>query len=351
MPQAEPKKRIAYLFGAGATHAELANLLPDLLFDEKLRRRLGLLIGDVSRRVIKKARQEPLYLKGLELVTGEGPELLAGTSGSTNIELLISLIENSKIHQWDRRTRLLKTLVQQDIVGILTESRKSRFYLHQALFELHAHPVTKEGEELTGIISLNYDDVLDQAYRKYYGEPNYCFSLESHVRSSKQIPLLKLHGSFGWTGQKIRGRKRPVEIIPLGANKNYLHAPYSFIWNRALEVLIECDTLRVIGCSLSQNDAHLVDLLFKAHLERDPHRAKNPEDAFEIQIISRDGAGDEIRQNYGFFPGIRTLTQIEGALIADADPPNPFKTWLARKGERVLGKDMERTSYLRRLKK
>jgi hypothetical protein len=337
MPEAEPKNKVVYLFGAGATHAELANLLPSLTDEEKVQRKLGLLISHVSRRVIDRVSHKPGYLEGLELVTG--------TRGSPNIELLISLIENSKIHQWDRKTRLLKSLVQEDIETILTVSRRSRFYLHKALFEFHTHPVTKDKEELIGVISLNYDDVLDQAYEQYYGEPNYCFSLESDVRSSNQIPLLKLHGSFNWEGQKIRGRMRTIEIIPLGANKNYLHAPYGFIWNRALEVLIECDTLRVVGCSLSQNDAHLVDLLFKAHLERDP------EDVFEIEIISSDAAGEGIRQNYGFFPGVRTLTAIDGNLIGDPDPPNPFKTWLARKSDRALGESIERTRYLKRLKK
>ena len=115
----------------------------------------------------------------------------------------------------------------------------------------------------------HYNDVLDSAYAEHYGAPHYCFSLEKDPPLSKKpFPLLKLHGSFNWRNQEIRGRPRRIEIIPLGSNKNYLHAPYAFIWNRALEILIECDALRVIGCSLSQNDAHLIDLLFKAHLER-----------------------------------------------------------------------------------
>jgi hypothetical protein len=56
MPQSGPKK-IVYLFGAGATHAELANLYPTLV--EKGR---GLLISNVSRRVIEKARSIEKYL-------------------------------------------------------------------------------------------------------------------------------------------------------------------------------------------------------------------------------------------------------------------------------------------------
>lgn len=318
-PQPEPKK-IVYFFGAGATHAELANL--DGALVEKGQ---GLLIRHVSARVIEKARRDARYRKDVELVSG--------TSGSLNIELLISLIENSKIHGWEYKTRRLKNLVKEDIENILIEGRTRRFYLHRGLLEFHQHPITSGKEKLIGLISLNYDNILDRAYKESFGDPNYCFSLEREAQSLRPIPLLKLHGSFDWRSQRIRGRMRNIEIIPLGSNKTYLHAPYIFIWNRALEILIECNTLRVIGCSLSQDDVHLIDLLFKAHLERD--------EAFDIEIINSDRGGDEIKRNYGFLSGIRTLTKIEGNLIPEADPPNAFKTWLKYKSIAMLGPDIE----------
>jgi len=325
MPQATPKK-IVYLFGAGATQAELDNSFPSL--KEK---GLGLLIGDVSRRVMERASRVKAYLKDVEMVSA--------TSGSLNIELLISLLENSKIHGAERKTSLLKSLVQKDIEAILSESRTKSLYLHKALLELHKYRAKKRKEKLLGLVSLNYDDVLDRAFEQVYGEPQYCFTLEQNTASSKQIPLLKLHGSFNWGSQEIRGRKRAIEIIPLGSNKTYIHAPYGFIWNRAMEVLIECDVLRVVGCSLSQNDNHLIDLLFKAHLERN--------EAFEIEIISPQSTGDQIKQNYGFFPKIRTLQEIEGHLIPDPDPTNAFKTWLKYKVKDTIRKDLKRTKYLK----
>jgi hypothetical protein len=327
MPQPKTKK-IAYLFGAGATHAELT-LLEKSFFEENN----GLLTKDVSARVFEKARRNKNYLKDISMVQS--------TKGSLNIELFISLIESSKIDRWSDKTSRLKQLVRKDIERILTASRKKHFYLHKALFELHERRKMKAEEKLIGVISLNYDDVLDQAFREFHGEPNYCFSLEKEALSSKKIPLLKLHGSFNWSGRNIRGRARTIEIIPLGANKNYLHAPYGFIWNRALEVLVECDTLRVIGCSLSPNDAHLIDLLFKAHLEKGK--------PFEIEIISSEKTGEQIRWNYGFFPKIRKLTEIESALIPDPAPINPFKTWLYYKCQNVLKKGVAQTTYLRRV--
>lgn len=148
------------------------------------------------------------------------------------------------------KTEILKRLVEKDIKAILTPSRTRRFYLHRALFELHEHRGVREKEEVVGLISLNYDGILDQAYRQYYGKPNYCFCLDDAVPSSTSIPLLKLHGSFNWSRTTIRGRRRTIAIIPIGARKTYLHAPYGFIWNRALEVLTTCDTLRLIGCPI-----------------------------------------------------------------------------------------------------
>jgi len=325
----EVTKKIAYLFGAGATHAELINLEPDLF-----REKQGLLIGDVSSRVLEKARADGNYRLNLETVSA--------TSGSLNIELLISLLENSKIHDWASKTELLKRLVEKDIKAILTPSRTRRFYLHRALLQLHKHKAMLAKEAVIGLISLNYDGVLDQAYEQYYGEPNYCFCLDDDATTSANVPLLKLHGSFNWNDRRIRGRRRTIEIIPLGLNKTYLHAPYGFIWNRALELLTRCDTLRVVGCSLSQNDSHLIDLLFKAQLERSA--------AFEIEVIAPVAAGTAIRENYGFFPKIKTLLEIEDHLIPEREPSNPYKTWLKYKSIKMLGQArIKRVTHLKKV--
>lgn len=326
----EHVKKIAYLFGAGATHAELQNIEPYLVKEKD-----GLLINDVSSRVIEKARRSPDYFKDVEMVSA--------TKGSLNIELLISLIENSKINGWEGKTRLLKQLVRKDIEAILTLPRTRRFFLHKSLLELHKTKTARQKEELIGLISLNYDDVIDRAFMElHHKEPNYCFSLNTHASSPENMPLLKLHGSFNWTDKTIRGKKKTIEIIPLGSSKTYLHVPYNFIWNRALEILIECDTLRVIGCSMSPNDVHLIDLLFKAHLER-----MTP---IEIEIISSDKTGEQIKRDYGFFPGIKRLTELP-ELIPDSSPPNSFRTWLRYKSLSMLKGSRTRTIYVKRLTK
>lgn len=323
-------KRIAYLLGAGATHAEILNLgVPDQDFLSKN----GLLISYVSERVMNKAQNNSRFKKDVKEVTYR--------PGPVNIELLISLIASQRIPDADYKVNYLKELVQKDITRVLSEW-KNQLWMHKALFELHLH-VRKE-EEVTAVVSLNYDNVLDEAYTTVFGSgPNYC-----HTSSiGRGFPLLKLHGSFNWTRIKTYGKSRTIPIIPLGINKNYLIPPYNFIWGRALEELSRCDTLRIVGCSLSQNDLGLVDLLFKAHLERNTH--------MEIQIINSQEEGERVKRDYGFFPNIVTLKDIERPLISDnpegGDPEvnNPFKIWLRAKALKMLDKRVKRTKYLRRI--
>jgi hypothetical protein len=325
------KKKIVYLFGAGATHAELCTLFDPS--EAKFQKEKGLLIKYVSDRVIGKARKNKKYLRDIGMVSSP--------TGSLNIELLISLIESSRIRESAWKTSFLKELVRIDIERILEKATVKKFYLHKALLELHHHEITRTKEEVIGLVSLNYDNVLDEAYKAIYNiTPNYSFSLRNSDQVGK-IPLLKLHGSFGWSNIKINGKMRNLEIIPLGANKNYLHVPYNFIWSRALELLIECDILRVIGCSLNQNDIHLIDLIFKAHLEKVKE--------FEIQIIGPESQGEMIQQNYGFLPNIKRLTQIEPPLVADHNSANAFATWLGYKGRRMLKESIQNTRFLTQL--
>ncbi len=305
-------KKIVYLFGAGATHAEVMSLEEGL--SEVFIAKNGLLIAHVSKRVILAAQSNTRFKRHVETVTSR--------EGSLNIELLISLLESNRVPDADFKVSHLKKLVQADITARLSAAKRKRFYLHKGLLELQNSEDANHHEELLGFISLNYDGVLDEAYQLVFGtEPNYCLTSE---RKRDSIPLLKLHGSFNWHHRRLYGKVRDIPIIPLGVNKNYLAPPYNFIWGRALELLIDCDILRVVGCSLNQNDIGLIDLLFKAHLERNTH--------FDIEIIDRQGQGENVKNNFGFFPGITKPKDIEGTLIPDeqieSDSGNPFRIWL-----------------------
>ena len=327
-------KKIAYLFGAGATHAEIQNIDPT---DGNFLSQKGLLIKDVSKRVMRIAQDDINFLKGVEQVTyREGP---------VNIELLISLFETNRIPNAADKVGHLKDLVKKDITKILTTRRRKNLFLHKALFELHKLILNKE--KILGIISLNYDEVLDDAYKALNRnkKPIYCHTSNAFIRKD-DFPLLKLHGSFNWGKVETYGKKKDFEIIPLGINKNYLSPPYNFIWGKAFEILAQCDILRIVGCSLNQNDLGLIDLLFKAHLERNNY--------FEIQIIDLPSTGKNIKSSYGFFKGIVPIEEIERPLIPLDDismaTANPFKIWLKAKSEKMVSTKISRTKYLKRLR-
>ncbi|MCC6837245.1 MAG: SIR2 family protein [Bacteroidia bacterium] len=330
--------KVLYLFGAGATHAEVMNSEADP--DQEFKEKYGLLITDVSKRVIKRAHDKIPWLRKHENV-------FASKKGSFNIELLISLFESNRIP--DYVISSIKKEVRDDIKSILSQNRRKKFYLHNALLELHK--AIEEKEELLGVISLNYDTILDDAFEKFGYSPNYCFS--SETKDGK--PLLKLHGSFNWERINIEGKTKSIPIIPLGSHKNYLFPPYNFIWGRAYELLKKCTVLRIVGCSLNQNDGGLVDLLFKAHSDKT--------DSIKMKIIDfQPKVGHHsIKSNFGFFPGIvdpnpsqPDLNDPEEVLIADPqisdyEKGNPFKIWLKAKAKRMLtDEEISKTKYLKK---
>ena len=151
MAEAKPT-RIVYLFGAGATHAELQNIDPDLTAKNR-----GLLVSHVSSRVIERARRDPQYVTDLAMVSG--------TSGSLNIELLISLIENSKILGWGIQDPNSKTIWCGKTFKTFfpANPQLAPSILHKALFELHEQPASQRKEKLTGVISLNYEEHIGRA--------------------------------------------------------------------------------------------------------------------------------------------------------------------------------------------
>lgn len=327
-------KKIVYLFGAGATHAEIERIEVDADSFS-----YGLQIRHVTKRVLLKAQEE----KGFKEV-----EMFFKTKDNTNIELLISLLENNDYDDENSIGKIVnrvKDLMEKDIQGKLTKRKINKFALYKGLLEFQNLILDKE--ILLGLITLNYDSVLDKAYEYRYGYlPDYSYSSKREfvpgVRQEK-IPLLKLHGSFDWDNILVVGKHRKIPIVPLGASKNFLRLPYNFIWGRSLEILVGCDILRVVGCSLSPNDIHLIDLLFKAH------RLKGK--PIEIQIISSAQGGMEIKNRYSFFPKIVTLDKLTTPRIPNPDKEgNIFEGWLRELANMMLTKEQIRgAKYLSKI--
>jgi len=331
----EKYKKVVYLFGAGATHAEVMNMHKELTAE--IIGKKGLLIKHVSERVIAKAKKDENFIKDIEcIISSDRP---------SNIEELISLIETNRIKKASEKADKLRIFVEEDILSHLRGDKKSNGpVLYKSLFELHKK--IDEKEEVLGFITLNYDNLLDDAYTEILGnKPNYC----TRFGSRNDLPLLKLHGSFEWPTIKMGKNEISVPIMPLGIRKNYLELPFNFIWGRAGEILAECDTLRVIGCSLDQNDWGLIDLLFKSHLWKG--------EPYEIEIIDFDSTGEHIRDHFGFLRRITKAYGIESGIIAgDMDSPishhlaNPFKIWLDAKAGRMLNEgEIASTTYLKQV--
>lgn len=311
-------KRILYLLGAGASHAEVMNTTNENVSDKN-----GILISHVSSRVMTRAFLTKKLWSRKPLNT------INSKKGDFNIELLISLLETNRISE--SVVKGLKKFVEDDIKKILSDNRREKFYLHKALFELHKK--TEEREYLLGLISLNYDSVVDEGYLKIFEQrPSY---YRKYEKEDTGIPVLKLHGSFDWE----------IPIMPIGMNKNYLFPPYNFIWSKAYDLLTRCDILRVIGCSLNQNDLGLVDLLFKVQLNRDK--------PLEIQIIDFETIGEKIKSNYGFLAGLMKPSEFEDHMFAVEaimkGSGNPFKIWLKEKAHKMLSEEeIQQSKYLKK---
>jgi len=336
----DPKpQKIVYLFGAGATHAEMERMYESLVGGTE-KDRIGLLLSNLSKRVFKQAQSEEMFTDILDIVTTP--------NGAENIELFITLLENNNtntnIKKAAEKVDRLRELVEKDIEKILFRQRRLRFLLHKAFFELHHKTSFKMQEELIGVLSLNYDVVLDEAYSDIYNDdPDYAFSISGNRKKGRQIPLLKLHGSLGWDKVSFLGKKyQKIPIMPLGTNKDYLQWPYNYIWGRAFELLVDCNILRIVGCSLSPNDTKLVDLLFKSHITR--------QEPFFIDIINRQTAGEVFKSNYDFLPKIRLPEDIEsnlGFAGISKKEDSPFRGWLKGLGDKLPQKELEGTTHLK----
>lgn len=128
-------------------------------------------------------------------------------------------------------------------------------------------------------------------------------------KGRKEIPVLKLHGSFNWKNT------RPVSFddtnkiksadalwIPPGVDKKKENYPFNVLWGKAFEFLMECDILRIIGCSLNRNDWSLIPMVYTAM------RLTKNNPKFEIEIIDFLDKGNKIKEDY---PYLKIKTAIE----------------------------------------
>ena len=293
------KKKIVYLFGTGATQAEIT------LFDDNIK----ILMYDIKDSMATKLQEEK----------NEKFDFLINEvlNKNADIEQLISLYESSGSYLNYQIAKKLKKLFREAIQSRIKKlGRSFKPKLISALVDMYEIPNLEE--ELIAILTLNYEDITELAIKAVKGNINYYIDVNNRSRIFKfdnqkdsTFPILKLHGSFNWKDEfpvaitrKVQRPEEDILWIPPGVDKNKDKYPFSLLWGKAREIL-DCDVLRVIGCSLNRNDWGLIKLLYstqKLNSKRKP---------YNIEIINYDDVGYRLQEKDYPYLNIQTISEIK----------------------------------------
>jgi len=350
MPKRTKPKNVVYLFGAGATQAELNYQSYDVNLLMRDNSDTGL--PGVCSRIMKAVRLDK-QLSWLYKATKSASQI--------DIEQLISLLEELNLERYRKAAEKLRELYYLDILRQLMRTQVFNMpKLSMSLFELHQNEELENIEVLTGIISLNHDYLLETACQKIFEGVNLGVDFTSAIFdfNKEAPPIIKLFGSFNWkSGERIQifkcERSKPPDRellwIPPTIAKEARSYPFNKLMGKAYELLmLKCDILRIIGCSLNQNDWKVISLLFKTQCIR---RDK----CFDIELIQGREAGEDTKQRLGYLRNVKTIAELEGSFTdyfdQDQEPDNPYEDWLRRTieekriSEDTLGENLKELCY------
>lgn len=183
--------KVLYLIGTGATRAEAQLQGKDYDFG----------MCGIGKRVYEMSKETGgKYSKLIEDL---------GIDVDQDIELMISLLEgfgssgHSKINSIRGEARLLfrKYLINEIRGGeIVPRILGSLLNLHKE----NAEHMGEKGEELSAVLTINFDTLIDDAFMDVYGGVNYGYDFTSTTfkKNTSAPPFLKLHGSFNWRIEK-----------------------------------------------------------------------------------------------------------------------------------------------------
>ncbi len=289
------KKKVLYLIGAGATHSEVS------LYDSNIK----LLTKDIAEGIKNKITQKKL--------TGLADVVNDLTGENIDIEQLITLYETSGYSKNKSIAKNLRSAFVNEIQERLAKLPKDyKPLLLRALIDMY--DVKSLNEELHGFLTLNYDSLIEVALQNVNGMINLFLLIDykntNFKNRSDGIPIIKLHGSFDWKNLfpicLINESDHHDDIlwIPPGVVKRREEYPFSMLWGKAKE-LLQCDILRVIGCSLNRNDWELVSLLQTTQRFQSKHKR------FTIELIDYDEEGQKKKKDYPYL-NLKTVFEIEG---------------------------------------
>jgi hypothetical protein len=314
-----PPKKVVYLFGAGATLAEWQYAVGEEADHLSLQ--------SISETVINEARNSDQFRELLSDISVDGIK---------DIEHYISLLESVNTKNYFDLVGFLRSSFCKNIQNSLKyEGTAIDPFISMALLEMHQGII--EEEDMVGIISLNYDNLLDRAFNEVFKGVNY--GIECHCENeeygiNRYKPLLtKLHGSFNWKRgphsiiidevQAQNVEQAEMLWIPPSVEKELDSYPFNLLWGNAFEML-DCDILRIIGCNLSQNDWGLISLLFNSQLRSGGD--------YRIELIRSHEGGVETREKHGFLKNVFALGELENCADFVENPPkNVYYSWLRSK--------------------
>ena len=292
------RKRVAYLIGAGGSHACVETLgsssgilMSDLAAD---------LVDNVKRLVQSDARYRPLLGVVNEIVGEEA-----------DFEHLITFFDESPsaVHRAfaDGLRQVFEDVLNARLNQIEMEYGRNRTSLYTALLDMYN--VKGIDESLHGVLTLNYDDYIEVAAAEIHDSSRIDLDFNASTNGARRSWFLKLHGSFAWEDAwPIRRREagsssRPLWIPP-GIRKGKERYPFNLLWGLARDVL-NCDVLRVIGCRLGPSDWDLISLLFGTR-----HANRERDLPYSIEIIDSPKHAARLQESYPYL-SVKSLFEID----------------------------------------
>lgn len=360
----ETPRRVSYLFGAGATQGavQYAGSAEQLVMPGLIERLL-----DSTNNA---------YVEDFYGHTGLGHLVNDVVDDRTDFEHLLTFLADTPSQRYqdfaERLKKVFSTVLRRALANVRSELGDNHAALYAALLDMHEVPGV--GEDLVGLLTLNYDNFLEHAIEHSLGRTvDYGVEVAnpSSVDGQAPIPVLKLHGSFSWRSIW------PIEVaeesdvglwIPPGIRKAKGEYPFNAIWGRARE-LLDCDVLRIIGCNLGPNDWDLVSLLFTTMHGRESAQP------YEIEVIGWPDGAEKLQKTFPYLSSrslleipelgaqfIAELLGMEPTDFSDLDETdqarardsakskitNPFQHWLRLKGE-FMHRDLDSISTEREL--
>ena len=331
-------KKVVYIVGAGATQAEVAHVGKPINLLMKSNDDLGY---GVSKRVLDKAKTGKKSIRKLLDIEEEA-----------DIEKLITLLAETGAKENIEYAGILKENYYEVIIGSINEAG----ILHHpelavALLQMHKNSKFSGKEYCLGIISLNHDSLFQEASQTVHSCINLGFEFiadDFNCRTEEKTPcLIQLHGSFSWRRHRVMhvvkikaGDKYNPNMtwIPPSILKETKDYPFNKLTGLAYELLAECDILRIVGCSLSQNDWNLISLIFNAQNAQ----YKNSEKCFKIELIMDIDNFDSFKKGISYLKNVTPISQLEDGDFSEYKKPreervkpseldNPFEFWLKTK--------------------